>query len=338
MRSLVVPALLFLHLPSPAGLSETEILSLARRGLLDSAYSASLQRSKENPRDAFSLFMLAKLTLDGSQSTGFFDKVMKISEDADKKEEAMYRTAQYHYARGDYPRAISFFRKNISKYPRGNWIVSARYWMGQACLNHGLTSPAYVDSAESQYLILLQSLPVRHYYYTMALEGLAKVRLAKNQIEMAIETINMALETAPSDQRSNLRYLSFIIAGRMSDYLSQDFYAEKLLSEYPHSLESGYLLRKYPEFKRFLGKDAGPGKGVGFFLQIGAFASLKNAEKTEKELKARKISVSIVVSENDKGKMYLLHTDSFPSRKSAERYGEKNLKPLGISYYPVQKN
>ena len=63
-----------------------------------------------------------------------------------------------------------------------------------------------------------------------------------------------------------------------------------------------------------------------------------NAERISEKLKIQQIEAVIVVKKTAEKQVFLLHTGSFNTRETALKYGEKHLKPLGVSYYPIQKN
>jgi tetratricopeptide (TPR) repeat protein len=281
---------------------------------------------------------MGKLASDGSESMEYFKKVAESAPGSNEKEEALYRIAQYYFAKGKYATSISFFRQAMNQFGKGKWNIPTRYWLGQAYLNHGAIQPEYIDSAEIHYIQFLKLLPNRHYYSTMALEGLAKARLNKNQTEPASETINMALESAPDDLKPNLYFLSFLLARHTADTSGQKEYAEKILSKYPYSLESKYLKEKYPEYRPYLKFPGASKNHTGFALQLGAFSLRENAQKTAEELKAQNIDASIVIKEKNRTKLFLLQTGNFASRQNAENFGEQYLKPKGLSYYVVPKN
>jgi tetratricopeptide (TPR) repeat protein len=333
-----VCALVLILSSGVVSLKKDEVLSLARKGLLDSAYSVSQRRLKDNPQDVFSLFMMGKLSFDGNESRYYFEKVIELASTGPEKEEALYRLAQFYFAKGQYHKAISFYRKVIEQYPEGMWITAASYWLGQACLNYGTEKPEYIDTAETQYINLLQSLSAGHYYYTMALEGLAKVRIEKDKWEAAFEAIALALETAPQDQRSHLLFLAVIATGNLKDTVGQKYYAGKLISEYPHSLEATGLKRERSLLITSANSDKNMVELSGYVIQLGAFLSVSNAEKALNDLKLHKFKVFIVKESRGEQKRFLIHTSVFPTREKADHFGETVLKPKEIPYYIVKKN
>lgn len=318
-------------------LPKEEILSLARQGKWDSAYAASQFRLKQNPQDIFSNLMLGKLTLDGNKSITYFLNSLDSPKNEEEKEESYYRVGQFYYTKGNYSKAISYFNKTLQSFPKGKWRKPAAYWLGVAYLIHGLTNKNYIDSAEVCFTQLLKSLTFKNYYYTMALEGLARVRITRNEMELASETISMAMESAPPEQHAHLHYLSYTIAQLTSDSTSVKYYANQLLTHYPGSLEAQHI-NVTSTRPNALNKTISQDNKPGFALQVGAFSSKKNAEQLIKQWKSQNINLFLVEKITEKGVIFVLHTKKFHTRKNAENFGNTFLKRKMISYYVVEKN
>ncbi|MBF0429864.1 MAG: SPOR domain-containing protein [Fibrobacteria bacterium] len=321
-----------------AALSQEQILSLAKNGLFDSAQTECHVRLKADSQEIFSLNLLGKLTTKGEDSYQYYQKVLKaknIEKYPAEREAAYYKLGQYFYARGQYIQAISFFKKNIFLFPKGDAFAQNMYWAGNACLNYSRVQEAFIDSAEAVFTELLRILSPKQYYYSLALEGMAKVRMHKNQLESAEETVNMALETASEDQKPGLYFLMYDIAKKQSKVSLQASWKEKIVARYPGSLEGRYLGKKSSIVlpKPISDKSL----KSGFALQVGAFLKKENAENTAKKLKQKDITVDVFETKKESKSLFLLHTLIFSTRQSAEQYGEKVLKPQNISYYVVAK-
>lgn len=220
-----------------------EILSLARKGLLDSAYAVSKQALINDPGNAFLLLMLGKLGPEGKESAEYFKKAVKTGGTSPEAEESLYRLGLFHYAAGKYPLAIPFFRDYLRQYPDGDWKEPAHYWMGNACLSLAQSRPgkaAYLDSGAAWFQKLLDKSKPEDYYFPLALEGLAKAKAAKGDREGALDAARTALEKAPEEERSPLLLLAAQLRQGL-DRTEEKNLMNRLLSRYPQSPEARYL-------------------------------------------------------------------------------------------------
>ncbi len=336
--------------------SDSALLALAKEGNLDSAFAVSKSRLQNNPLDTFALFMYAKTTSSGEESRDTFLKLLSITPRSPYHEEAIYRIAQYYQARGIYKEAVAYFRQYISEYPEGKWDKPAGYWLGQCFLSIGLNNAPYLDTAESHYIALMKSTPVSHYYHTMALEGVAKTKFAKNDYSGAQRAIESALEMALPDQKPTFHYLQFRIAEKTSDSSAQNYYAGILQQQYPRSLESHNLRRTAPAFFKALPNETSDDSvnteknansesinsasksAPSYSLQIAAFSNQQNAQTSMEGYLIQGLNLRMIKREKDGEVLYSIRTKIFPSRDLALQYGQSHLKSKGISYYPVQEN
>ncbi|MDB5048066.1 MAG: Outer rane lipoprotein [Fibrobacteres bacterium] len=226
--------------PVPA---REEIISLARKGLLDSAFAACKLALAGDPDNAFLLLMMGKLSPDGKESSEFFKKAIKAGGKSPEAEESQFRLGQFHYAAGKYYLAIPCFREYLRLFPNGDWKGPALYWMGNACLSLAQSRPdraAYLDSGAAWFQKLLDNSKPDDYYHPLALEGLAKAKAAKGDHEGAWQAARTALDKAPEEEQSPLLLLAAQLRQGI-DRAEEKNLMNRLLSRYPQSPEARYL-------------------------------------------------------------------------------------------------
>jgi cell division protein FtsN/TolA-binding protein len=220
-----------------------EILSLARKGLLDSAFAAAKSALAATPEDPFLLLMMGKLSPGGKESAEYFRKAIKAGGAGPEAEESHFRLGQFNYAAGKYYLAIPFFRDYLKLFPAGDWKEPSAYWMGNACLSLAQGRPektAYLDSGAVWFQKLLDHSKPEDYYYPLALEGLAKARAAKGDRQGAWDAARSALEKAPDEEQSPLLLLSAQLRQGV-DRQEEKRLMALLVGRYPQSPEARYL-------------------------------------------------------------------------------------------------
>lgn len=228
--------------PTPANLRE-EIRSLARQGNLDSALVLCRQALEIDSGDTFARFMSGKLAPEGKASGDHFRQVLESGKPGPEAEESRFRLGQFHYAAGRYHLAIPNFREYVKLHPRGDWKEPAHYWMGSACLSLVQSRPdksAYLDTAALYFQRLLDMTPNDQYYHALALEGTAKVRMAKGDWAGAWEAARSALDKAPEDERASILLLAAQLR-RGADREEERRLLARLASEHPQSPEVRHL-------------------------------------------------------------------------------------------------
>lgn len=222
-----------------------EIRDLARRGRLDSALALCRRALELDSSDAFARFMAGKLSPEGKASAEHFKQVLEAGGGGEEAGESRFRLGQYHYAAGKYHLAIPYFRDYLRLHPKGDWREPAQYWMGSACLALAQSRPdraAYLDTALAYLRKLLELSPPEQYYHALALEGMAKVRLAKGDLPGAWEAVQGALEKAPEDERASILLLAAQLR-RNADRDAERRFLARLAKEHPQSPEVRHLRR-----------------------------------------------------------------------------------------------
>ena len=220
-----------------------EIISLARKGLLDSAFGLCAIALDSAPNDPFLLLMMGKLSPGGKESSEYFKKAVKAGGNSAEAEESLFRLGQFHYATGKYYLAIPVVRDYLRLFPKGDWKEPAAYWMGNACLSlaQGRTDrAAYLDSGAAWFQKLLDRTRPGDYYHPLALEGLAKVKAYKGDREGAWQAAKTALAIAPEEEQSPLLLLAAQLRQGV-DRNDEKSYMAQLVGRYPQSPEARYL-------------------------------------------------------------------------------------------------
>ena len=90
--------------------------------ILDGDYNTNINFDdiKENHKP----FVNGLLEIDGEKSNDYFIKYYE-SKDADYREEAIMKIAEYYYSRGSYLQSSNWYKKITSKYPESKYIDTA---------------------------------------------------------------------------------------------------------------------------------------------------------------------------------------------------------------------
>ena len=349
------------------------IRSLARSGRLDSAFQLARRAYETDSLDAFAIFMMAKLSLDGKQSSEYFRKVIAAGKSNPETEESHFRLGQYYYAAGKYFLAIPAFREYLRRFPNGAWQEPAHYWMGNACLSYGQRpeKAAYLDSGLAYFQGLLDRIGTDSYYGALALEGIAKSKASKEDRQGAWEAVRTAMEKAPEDERSPI-FLMAAQSRRGLDREEEKRLVARILKEFPQSLEAGYLRRingtldptawragAQPLVKAaapdtvaaaapasagsgnthdtLAARTAAPGSGAGkgYTLQLGAFSQAANAQAMMADLTKQGLSPILAESARGDKRLFQIRLGQFASLAEAEAYAREHLKPRKLLSQPV---
>jgi tetratricopeptide (TPR) repeat protein len=209
--------------------------------------------------------------------------------------------------------------------------------MGHACLNLGSSNKLYLDSANNHFIAMLGRLTRNDYYYVMALDGLGRTRMEKNKLTEAQETFEMALESAKNDQKPFLYYMAQAIAMKKGNKQEADNWRQKLVSEFPHSLEGRKFTKPNPsQFSRSVNVKLSEENQCA--IQLGAFSTRTKAESAMQNLKKKGIETQVIPKTIQTGNIFVLQTKTFNSRESAKTYANTLLTPYGISFFIVEKN
>jgi tetratricopeptide (TPR) repeat protein len=332
------------------------IINLAKEGELELARAKTLEQLKTNPDNPRYLLLAGKLSTDGTKSIRYYKSLEAFSEKSPEQEEALFRLAQAHYAEGEYGLAIFYHRKGLQRYPKGDWAVLNRYWMGLSCLIWGKKKPHYLDSAEQHYTALLTSTPDDEVYQSYALEGLVQVWLAQNKKSKAMDGLRMAFED-PSSYSLPTLYLQAI---RLYQGKGRQQAIQFLLKHFPHSTEGEYVRQRIAKLPKSAANSSTAPKKIApnatketpstlktkpnsksYHLQLGLYSSPKSAQQFIANFPntfTPPHTLQLQVKKDAGKERYRVMSQSFPSKQEAWSYGRKFLAPKNISHYIISVN
>ncbi|MFH0919558.1 MAG: tetratricopeptide repeat protein [Fibrobacterota bacterium] len=343
--------LLLAMLPVLAAPSVSDGVRLFREGQLDSARLFFEKKLIKNKRDREALFYQARLEKDGARS---FQKLSAFVSDSALRdvfaEEALLRLGQYHYSRGRYDNAAVMFNQLLNDYPSSRGKSEARVWLGQSYL-----SLNRAGSAEKAFLETGEELPAA---FIRSRAGLAVLFARRGEYDKSNQYLAAALAVKDPALRSTLYYLQYQNARALSDVRVAGETAQKLLSEFPLSLEALELknegpaplpvlpeppARFEPQHPAPVTQAAPPAAKVvesasggeereTFTLQMGAFKDRSNAEKLLERLKVRWSEVEIVELKRPAGTLYAVWLGRFDGLKKAESFALAESKSFTMNF------
>jgi tetratricopeptide (TPR) repeat protein len=342
-----------------------EIRRLARRGMLDSAYALCRQAMASGEDDPSMRFLSAKLAPEGKVSAGHFKDLVEAGRSGTEKEESLFRLGQYYYAAGRYHLAIPAFRDYVRNHPKGDWKEPAHYWMGSACLAFVQTRPEksdYLDTGLVYFRSLLEQTPAHHYYHPLALEGIAKIKVARGEWREAWDAAQGALVKAPEDERASILLLAAQL-GRSLDRGEETRLVSRLVNEHPASPEVRYLRKLNgaakpgdwrapalpgapPEASATVdGIEQEQGSMIqitadrdskdGYTLQLGAFAQPDNARGLVSDLAKHGFKPEVKEAERGDRRLYQVRLGRFATVEEALEFARTNLQPRKLASQPV---
>jgi|GEM_PF-5200569 len=204
------------------------------------------ERLKHYPLETQSLLLLARLNLQGSPIE---DILLSIPTDSQTTHQGapLIQLGEWYFAAGQFSKAIYYWSDLYKRLPQSPLAAQALYqWGSTLVLMH---REGLADSAESIFTELLKLQKPSGPFYSLALEGIAKSRLAQKEPSSAKDALLKALETAAPQQIPGL-YLLLYQASRMSKDLSgRDYYKNILKTQYPQSPEYRSLTTAAPQIQ-----------------------------------------------------------------------------------------
>jgi hypothetical protein len=283
-----------------------------------------------------------KLELDGEAAARGYTGAAADSAPERMRGEAVFRLGQYHYAAGRHHFAIPQFRTYLARHPNGTWSEPSAYWMAHACIQYVKQRPeksAYLDTALA-YLDMLEANGRSSYYWPLARAARARVHLQRGDSVAATNALQDARADAPPEERPGALLLS-----RQTEPSSSKAAAweDSLRWNYPLSPEAKTLAppaRPAPALSPI--RKEPPPKPVapwgGHALQLGAFSSLENAERLQRDLAEKKIEARIEPLQVGNRLLHRVLAGDYPDAETAAREGRRLLTPLGYEFRVVTEN
>jgi tetratricopeptide (TPR) repeat protein len=165
-----------------------DFIELIETGKMAEAKSrlAQMERDKKSPEQV--LFLRGLLTADGDSATHIYERFLMLYPNSRFGEEAMYRIAQYKYARGLYQSALIPLRRLVKKYPESPILEKCLYAIALCHIN--LNQPDSAAACFEKIAGLATDSDVSHS---------AKARLAslREGVPRALETKDTPAVSAP---------------------------------------------------------------------------------------------------------------------------------------------
>lgn len=218
------------------------LISLAQNHQLDRAKQLAKKILEAEPQNENVLLVMSKLQTTGDSSYYYLTK-SSFKGLKDRNGENLYLLGQYAYAKGNWRESNQQFEKLIKSHPQSMYILPSMYWWGNGLLELG--DKKSLDSAEQVFLRLLQEQGLQDHYYSLALEGVAKSRLKRKLPAKAKDALMMALESSPQEQAPHLLLLTALTSKQIRDSVGYNYYRDKLIKQYPESMESLYIGQKF---------------------------------------------------------------------------------------------
>ncbi len=255
----------------------------------------------------------------------------------DVRTEALTRLGMLFYAQGGYDSACAYFEEAWRLGPASR---STRM-LARAAINKGDLVKA--EALLAPMVALHEAPPAAE-----ALYYLGNVYLLRQEYEQAMNCYKKSVGsfgapyTGPSlaggvlaARKLEKTDLAQALYGKIDQNF--DFLLESSLLE-PVADSGGSFAEHDIETREGFGAEPAPKNARGSYtLQVGAFASVENARKLRQELLARFDDVTVAPARVRGRTLHKVRIGSFESEADAEAFGNKRLRPKGMTFRVVQK-
>ncbi len=241
-----------------AQITDEEIIKLLAQYDLPTVRAKVAGIYRQRPSSAPAAYWRASMTEDGEEAAELFDEILLRFRNSDFADRAIYRLAQYHFARGNYNTAQKYFFDLKQRYPKSPLYPAARYFAAKSWLAAGQADSAFVELNAC-----VQSFPASWVAQLAKedLDGLAPEELQKLQAAQPRYTVQIGAYS----KRNN--------ALKQADKLRDLNYQAEVV-ERPQEKESMHL------------------------VWVGNFASREEADRVADDLKKKiRESIQIVIRE-----------------------------------------
>ena len=228
--------------------------------------------------------------------------------------EAALLLGRLHYARGEYRQAADAFARAAARLAPER-KHEARYWGGLCWL--ALQEPVQARAALEE--VAASSSPHR----ADAMLGVALAWQLAKRPERAYETLERLLQSDPGEAGPPALELLGTLALRLQQPVVARQARERLLRDYPRSIEAARAASTPPPEV----PEARPGRGV--VVQIGVFTDPARARALAGTARRAGFTGARVVPH---GRGYQVRLGVYPTRAEAEKQGRAAARRLGVSY------
>jgi len=288
-------------------------------------------RLDKNPDDQRALLYLGKHEQKGERAAEYLQKLAASRIKGKNQESALFLLGQYYYARGRYSLSVAHFARLIRAYPKGEKKFKALYWLGL-----GYNAQNKRDSAKTVLFLLKLDDPNG---YLRAQVGLGVLAAKAGQIAESNRHLNNALSLGDNSLRSTAYYQLHKNFSGVNDQKNADLFGQKLVREFPNSLEAEKLKKaNHGELPSFLNAEGGDKLAVfgKFTLQLGAFSIKENAKRFQERLKLNFDNVEVVEVKKGSASFFLVWLGYFEDREKAERFAKGKLS-LSPDEYSIRR-
>ena len=270
-----------------------------------------------------------KVLEEGEKARARFNAIIQAGRSGPRAQEALYRLGQYHYARGQYPKAAELWARQVKEYPQGDYTADGVFWLGLAYL------AGNNEVRAKEVLAAINTDNPRAYICAQIALGFIYAR--QNNFPESNQHIQNGLKYGDNAMRSTAYYRLFLNSLAQNDPAPAKAVAAKLLAEFPLSLEAELLRQEHgralPDAVKAPGAARGGPKGRGSYtLQLGAFSLKENAERLRERIKVTWDDVEIVPANKGTTMLYRVWLGHFKGRAEAEVFARDKLSGEARAY------
>jgi tetratricopeptide (TPR) repeat protein len=324
-----------------AGMSDARLsLSLLARGNVEDARAHAIRGYDADSTVALNRFALARVTSDAVRACALYGSVAEKETAADSIRAAAHAAlGEYHFVAGEYDTAAALF--------------------GRAAAVNG--DPRYLDAKAVALLAAADTAGAEPLLVAAAAasdRGLFRLGFlfyARGRYEEALRSFGRGGESGdPSIAAPSLAMAaaSATLARKGEEAAG---YAAELSHRFPFVLERDLLpsvevpagraskrradLAEVTEVDEPVGgmRGAAGGRDGRYTIQVGAFGRVENARRLRAELGERFGTVTVVAEPGGTGTLHKVRIGAFDSEQKALDYGERMLRPLGMSFRVVKE-
>lgn len=238
--------------------------------------------------------------------------------------DSLYQQAQKIYAAQQWSQAVAQLDSICPCLPVQTQIP-CQTWSIRALAELGTTDSMSLQTTLMRLDTLMLRIEPEHPWFADIMLLQSAVYLQNHEPLKAWKTWRLAKQVAlTSGQISLLKSLCLEVENQIQDSSLTGHDCEKLPP-----------LRKQLTQASVAANDTSASSQGTWILQFGAFGNRNNAQLMLQNLTRRKIPSRIVQKMTAERTLYLVQTEPFKDRQSAEDYGRQKLAPLKLEYQPL---
>jgi cell division septation protein DedD len=268
-------------------------------------------------------------------------KVLQSEERSAKgvlQNESCFKIAQYYYARALYGEASGQFTKCAALPGSQALTEKSLYWGALAAHLASAKNPGLKSHSDSLLNQLLAQLEPENQGFMPAMVLKTRLSLKDKDFGLAERSFETARKFSGKNLSEEMRALCSEVFKGVQKPAPAD--CNSAVKPTPTGTKvQATKLDSEPSPLSPLAKTEKNNLGhEPWVLQLGAFSSKANAERLQKSLSEKGITVFINVRNSPDLTLYLIQTEPFPSRQLAESFGNEKLLPNNIVFQPLPLN